>query len=38
MIEISASDIRRKIHAGQSIRYLVAPAVEQYIRREGLYR
>jgi len=38
MIEISASDIRRKIHAGQSIRYLVAPAVAQYIRREGLYR
>jgi nicotinate-nucleotide adenylyltransferase len=35
--EISASDIRRRIAQGRSIRYLVCPAVETYIRSRGLY-
>jgi nicotinate-nucleotide adenylyltransferase len=37
-IAISASDIRARVEAGKSIRYLVPPAVESYIQRRGLYR
>lgn len=37
-IAISASDIRRRMRAGGSIRYLVPPEVERYIRRRRLYR
>jgi nicotinate-nucleotide adenylyltransferase len=37
-IEISASDIRRRVAAGQSIRYLTPPAVEEYLLRNRLYR
>jgi nicotinate-nucleotide adenylyltransferase len=34
----SASDVRRRAAAGHSIRYLVPPAVEAYIREHRLYR
>jgi nicotinate-nucleotide adenylyltransferase len=34
----SASQIRRRVSDGRSIRYLVPPAVEDYITRYGLYR
>jgi nicotinate-nucleotide adenylyltransferase len=34
----SASDVRERAAAGRSIRYLVPPAVEQYIRDHRLYR
>jgi nicotinate-nucleotide adenylyltransferase len=37
-IEISASQIRQRIGQGLSIRWLVPPAVEQYIQQRGLYR
>jgi nicotinate-nucleotide adenylyltransferase len=37
-IAISASDIRARVRAGKSIRYLVPPAVESYIKRRRLYR
>jgi nicotinate-nucleotide adenylyltransferase len=37
-IGISASDIRARVKAGKSIRYLVPPEVESYIMRQGLYR
>jgi nicotinate-nucleotide adenylyltransferase len=37
-IGISGTDIRRRVKFHQSIRYLVPPAVEEYIRRHGLYR
>ena len=37
-IEISATDIRKRVAHGQSIRYLVPPAVEEIIQREKLYR
>ncbi|MCI0530897.1 MAG: nicotinic acid mononucleotide adenylyltransferase, partial [candidate division Zixibacteria bacterium] len=38
LLEISASDLRKRIQAGRSIRYLVPEAVERYIRKKGLYR
>lgn len=37
LIEISASEIRRRVAAGLSIDYLTPPAVVEYIRRRGLY-
>lgn len=36
-VEVSSSDIRARIRAGRSIRYLVPPAVERYIRERQLY-
>ncbi|MDP9292695.1 MAG: nicotinate-nucleotide adenylyltransferase [Verrucomicrobiota bacterium] len=37
-IDISATDIRKRIASGRSIRYLVPPAVEEIIRQNNLYR
>lgn len=37
-VGISGTDIRRRVKFGQSIRYLVPAAVEEYIHRHGLYR
>jgi nicotinate-nucleotide adenylyltransferase len=34
---VSSSEIRDRIKAERSIRYLVPPAVEEYIRRKGFY-
>jgi nicotinate-nucleotide adenylyltransferase len=36
-IAISASEVRTLVKQGKSIRYLVPPAVEKYIKRRGLY-
>ena len=37
-IDISSSDIRRRIAEGQPIQDLVPPAVGQYVAQHGLYR
>ncbi len=37
-IELASTDIRQRVAQGMSIRYRVPPAVEAYIRAEGLYR
>ena len=37
-IDISATEIRKRVASGQSIRYLVPRAVEEIIQREKLYR
>jgi nicotinate-nucleotide adenylyltransferase len=37
-LDVSASEIRRRVAAGQAIRYLVPVAVEELIVRRNLYR
>jgi nicotinate-nucleotide adenylyltransferase len=37
-IDISSTDIRRRVRQGMSIRYLTSPAVIDYIERHHLYR
>jgi nicotinate-nucleotide adenylyltransferase len=37
-IDLSATEIRRRVRAGEPIRYLVSEAVREIIEREGLYR
>ena len=37
-LEISSSDLRARVRAGRSIRYLVPEAVERYIQKKRLYR
>jgi nicotinate-nucleotide adenylyltransferase len=38
LIDISASDIRRRVHENLPIRFMVPKAVEEYISRSVLYR
>jgi nicotinate-nucleotide adenylyltransferase len=37
-VDISAAELRARVRAGQPIRYLTPPAVEQYIQEKGLYQ
>jgi nicotinate-nucleotide adenylyltransferase len=37
-LDVSASEIRRRVAAGRAIRYLVPVAVERHIAERGLYR
>jgi nicotinate-nucleotide adenylyltransferase len=36
-LDISATDLRARVRAGRSIRYLVPPPVEAFVRERGLY-
>jgi nicotinate-nucleotide adenylyltransferase len=38
LLQISGTDLQRRVRAGLSIKYLVPPAVEAYIRQHGLYQ
>ena len=38
LIEISSTDVRRRVAAGEPVRYLVPDAVAEAIERQGLYR
>ena len=38
MLPVSSTDIRGRISEGKSFRYLVPPAVYEYIREHGLYK
>jgi nicotinate-nucleotide adenylyltransferase len=38
LVGLSATDLRRRVAAGQSIRYRTPRAVEKYIETHGLYR
>ena len=38
LMQVSATEIRRRLAQGRSIRYLVPPEVEQYIDEHRLYR
>jgi len=37
-VEVSSSEIRRRVSDGESLRYLTPPAVASYIEGRGLYR
>ncbi len=36
-LDISGSDLRRRVREGLPLRYLIPPAVEAYVRERGLY-
>lgn len=38
LLEVSSTDLQRRVRMGLPIKYLVPPAVEAYIRQHGLYQ
>jgi nicotinate-nucleotide adenylyltransferase len=37
-LEISGTELRRRVREGLPMRYLVPPAVERYVYEQGLYQ
>lgn len=37
MVNVSATEVRRRLASGQPIRYILPGPVERYIREHGLY-
>jgi len=37
-VDLSSTEVRRRVQAGETIRYLVPDAVRALIERHGLYR
>jgi nicotinate-nucleotide adenylyltransferase len=37
-VDVSSTDLRERVAAGRSLRYLVPPAVASYVAAQGLYR
>ena len=38
LIEISSTELRRRVIAGESVRYLLPDAIGEYIEKQGLYQ
>ena len=38
LLAISSTELRERVHSGRSIRFMVPPAVEKFIRKKSLYR
>ncbi len=38
LLDVSSTDVRRRLRAGESVRYIVPDAVLRYVTRHGLYR
>ena len=36
-LDVSASDIRRRLHAGRSVRYLLPETVRSAVEQSGVY-
>ena len=37
-LEISSTDLRRRVREGRSVKYLTPETVEGYVQQQGLYR
>lgn len=38
IVDVSSTDIRRRVREGRTVHYLLPSPVEQYIHQHGLYR
>ena len=38
LLDISSTDIRKRLKVGKSVKYLIPDKVEEYIKKHGLYK